>query len=71
MSKLPPSPSKNNNNHSLFKKSCPISMHNSSEISFENPFNRKMSVASLRDYVDIDKLIGDIKIRPVKSNEYS
>lgn len=50
----------------LVKQSCPISTHNSSGISHELP--RRMSAASLSEYVDIDKLIGDIKISPMQNN---
>ena len=42
-------------------------MHNSSEVSFEQPA-RKYSMSSLNGQIDIDKLMVDIKLTPLKSN---
>lgn len=49
------------------KQSCPVTMNNSNEVSFEQP-SRKHSVASLRNQIDIDKVMIDIKLTPLKSS---
>ena len=58
------------NNYPLSKKgscmSVSISNNNSIDKSQSGNFSRKMSTSSLKDYVNIDKLIGDIKLTPNK-----
>lgn len=49
------------------KQSCPATLHNSTEVSFEQPL-RKFSMADLSHKINIDQVMVDIKLTPLKSN---
>jgi hypothetical protein len=52
------------------KQSCPATMNNSNEVSFEGP-SRKFSLAELNQRIDIDQVMVDIKLTPLKFNEFN
>lgn len=52
------------------KQSCPATLHNSSEVSFEQG-SRKFSMADLNQRIDIDQVMVDIKLTPLKSSEFN
>lgn len=52
------------------KQSCPATLHNSNEVSFEQPL-RKYSMVDFSHKINIDQVMVDIKLTPLKSNEFS
>ncbi len=52
------------------KQSCPATLNHSNEVSFEGP-SRKFSMADINQRIDIDQVMVDIKLNPLKSNEFT
>ncbi len=58
--------SRSHSMHSIRKSGCPVVCHNQHPALHANK-NKKASGSSIRDYIDIEKIITDIKIKPKDS----